>query len=49
MARCCLYETLLDIEENLLEIGNFSQEEAADGLRQVQQKLDSFETPNNYK
>ncbi|MZQ85953.1 hypothetical protein GQF01_28015 [Paenibacillus sp. 5J-6] len=43
------YRTLLDKEEGLLEAGNFSQEEAADSLRQVQQKLDSFETPNDYK
>lgn len=43
------YEKLLDIEEAQLEAGNFSKEEARDGLRIVKQKLDSFVLPNDSK
>ncbi|SDN58292.1 hypothetical protein SAMN04487897_103243 [Paenibacillus sp. yr247] len=37
------YKKLLEMEEELLQAGNFSKEEALDGLRIVKQKLHSFE------
>lgn len=43
------YEKLVNMEEELLQAGNFSKEEAFDGLRIVKQKLQSFELPNMYK
>lgn len=43
------YEALIDTEDVLLESGNFSKEEAAEGLRLVQLKLNSFDIPNYHK
>lgn len=43
------YEKLMAMEEELLQAGNFSKEEAFDGLRIVKQKLQSFDIPNMYK
>lgn len=43
------YEKLLEVEEEILQAGNFSKAEAYDGLRIVKQKLQSFEIPNIYK
>lgn len=43
------YEKLIDMEEELLQAGNFSKEEAFDGLRIVKQKLQLFGSPNIYK
>jgi hypothetical protein len=43
------YEKLLDVEEELLHAGNFSKEEALDGLRIMKQKLISYEIPNHHK
>lgn len=40
------YEKLMAMEEELLQAGNFSKEEAFDGLRIVKQKLQSFDIPN---
>lgn len=43
------YEKLMGMEEELLQAGNFSKEEAFDGLRIVKQRLQSFDSPNIYK
>ncbi|MDD9269912.1 DUF6483 family protein [Paenibacillus sp. GCM10023248] len=43
------YEALLETDEDRLEAGNFSREEAAEGLRIVRSKLNSFEIPNHHK
>ncbi len=40
------YEKLMAMEEELLQAGNFSKEEAFEGLRIVKQKLQSFDIPN---
>ncbi|MGO4275468.1 DUF6483 family protein, partial [Paenibacillus sp. TAF58] len=36
------YEKLMDMEEGRLQAGNFSKEEAFDGLRIMKQKLQSL-------
>ncbi|NRF91485.1 hypothetical protein HQN89_10685 [Paenibacillus frigoriresistens] len=43
------YEKLMAMDEELLQAGNFSKEEALDGLRIMKQKLQSFNNPNIYK
>ncbi|WP_261304789.1 DUF6483 family protein [Paenibacillus andongensis] len=40
------YEKLMGMEEELLQAGNFSKEEALDGLRIVKQKLQLLDSPN---